>query len=153
MQVWRYQDDKNGKKDLDPEKIWEPPEEDKHLEKKVQRAARRAKGALTLHLFFHCTERMSLGRPRKIRDATKVDLPFYFSTKSPVKGPRDEPEAAALAQALQALVQEEPERAADIISTRLLALEIQTQPGQDWQKATKWESRVRGTKTLAGHPI
>ena len=98
MQVWRYQDDKNGKKDLDPEKIWEPPEEDKHLEKKVQRAARRAQGALVLHLYYHCTERMALGVPRKIRDATKVDLPFYFATKSPVKGARDEPEAQTLAR-------------------------------------------------------
>ena len=119
----------------------------------MQRAAPRAKGSLTLHLYFHCTERMAFCRPRKIRDATKVDLPFYFATKSPVKGARDEPEAAASAQGLQALVQEEPERCTDIIATRLLALEAQAQPAQDWSKATKWEARVCGTKTLAGHAI
>ena len=41
-----------------------------------------------------------------------------------MKGAHDEPEAQALAQTLPALVREEPEKCADLLATRLLALEI-----------------------------
>ena len=74
---------------------------------------------------------MGLGRPGRIRDSVKVDLPNYFATESPVNGARDAPEAAALSQALHHLVRGDPEKCADILSSRLMALEIQTQPNQD----------------------
>ena len=80
----------------------------------------------------------------------KIDLPNYMTMKSPVKDPRGSAEGQVLAQTLQHLLREEPEKAMDILATRLMSLEIQCQPKEDWASAQKWEARTQNTTTLAG---
>ena len=135
---------------VEVKKVWEPPSDEKVLQKRVQAVARKRAGALTFHLLFHACERQGLGEPQRIKEAGRVHLASYGAVKCPVTHPRDKAEVQVICQALDWLKKGKVERCADILATRMMALEISAIDKGDTKRSVQWECRNQGTTTLAG---
>ena len=101
-------------------------------------------------MLFHAHERMGTGIPATLADANKVHLGTYAAVKTPVKAPQQLHEFSTICQSLDFLKLGKPEKCADLLAGRAIAIEAAVTNKNNWELASKWEVRDQISTTLTG---
>ena len=107
-----------------PEQVWIPPLDQKNLQQRVQKVARRRPGALTLFLQTKAFGRLGYGRATNLGEVNRVHLGTYLATRSPIKRAREVAEASTLVEIFDHLRQGRISQALDVTSCRPISLEV-----------------------------
>ena len=80
--------------DFTPDQVWQPPLDQKNLQARVLKVARRKPGASIFFLQNKALERLGSGRASNLGEANRVHIGTYSATRSPVKHARGVAEAS-----------------------------------------------------------
>ena len=105
---------------------------------------------MTLFLQNKAFERLGYGRATNLGEVNRVHLGTYLATRSPVKHAREAAEASTLGEVFDHLRQGRISQALDVVSCRLISLEVTASNKGDFAAAKDWECKTPAYTTLAG---
>ena len=132
------------RKHTSPTRIWKHPDDTKKTRKWVRRVAYRREGALAMAFLATVHERMGLGVMQRAGGILNIPFSRYITGRpdTPFKRPRDISEGATLLEAIEKLVRGKCRALADLLVSRLKAVEKRCLKGGDWGEAEKLEIRT-----------
>jgi len=109
-------------------------------------------GALSGYFLAQCFARLSKGTVSTQGDLNKVSVAQWASQHAGLSDIRDTREVATLASAMDAINRREVQQAMDILSQRILAIQLAKRKGGSWEKAEAVEL-IAGSSGLAASPM
>ena len=109
-------------------------------------------GALSGYFLAQCFARLSKGAVSTQGDLNKVSVAQWASQHAGLSDIRDTREVATLACAMDAINRREVQQAMDILSQRILAIQLAKRKGGSWEKAEAVEL-IPGSSGLAASPM
>lgn len=135
---WRYQE-KKPKAEISADRLHALERQKFKKRGDLVAYAARHPGALTGYFLSACYSKLSKGMPTKRGDLTNTSLAAWASTHTGLTEMRDLREVQTLAMAMDYIKSSEVERAMDVLSQRVMAIQAAKKKGGNWERAEALE--------------